>query len=407
MIAERPIPGSARETAGRPLRVLYLTQIFPQPGDPSRGTYNFNTAVNLAHDCEIRVLSPVPWWERVRRPHTLLAGAASELDGLRVDYPTWWSVPRGTALHARALARSLQGRVRGLRREFPFDVVLVSCAYPDATAAAHLAAAAGVPLVTLVMGSDINEMPRNPALRPQIVRTLLQSHRVVAVSAALRERILELGIPAGQVVVQHNGVDGARFHIRGRDELRSRLGLPHDRRLVVYVGNLREEKGVEVLVEAAARVCAGGPADVDFAIVGGGPLFEKLRARIDALGVGGRIRLPGKLPNEQVPDWIGAADVFCLPSFREGCPNVILEALACGRPVVATEVGGIPELLGAENGVMVPAGDAGRLEDGLRRALARAWDPAALRATVPCLSWREYAATVRKLLEHAVQTGVP
>jgi glycosyltransferase involved in cell wall biosynthesis len=230
----------------------------------------------------------------------------------------------------------------------------------------------------------------------------------VAVSAALGERVVELGIPRGRVVVQHNGVDGAAFTLRDRREARARLGLPPDRTLVCCVGNVKPEKGVDVLVEAMRVLDRElGEHGVDLAVVGAPYGTEKYdaeqRARVRALGLGERIRFHGKQLFEDIPFWMSACDVLALPSRREGCPNVVLEALASGRPVVASRVGGVPELLDEKNGVLVPADDPAALARALQHVLARPWDEEALRASVECLSWDAVGRTYRDLLSAVVE----
>ncbi|HTE17220.1 MAG TPA: glycosyltransferase, partial [Armatimonadota bacterium] len=317
--------------------------------------------------------------------------------------PTYWSLPRARPAHAWGMYASLRPYLGRLRREFPFDVILAAWAYPDAAAAARLADAAGCPLVSMVLGSDINEFAGHPSLRGQIQRALRRSQRVVAVSGALRERVVDLGIAPERVIVQHNGVDGERFAPRDRHEARYRLDLPRDRRLLCYIGNFVQEKGVTVLVEAMHGLVRSGMREVSLLMVGSGPLEEQLRTRVRALGLEDSVRFCGRRPHNEIPSWMTAADVLCLPSFREGCPNVVLEALASGRPVVASAVGGVPELLDERNGVLAPAGDAEALARGMRSAVERQWDADALRATVQFLSWRQYGLTLHASLTGAVE----
>jgi glycosyltransferase involved in cell wall biosynthesis len=299
--------------------------------------------------------------------------------------------------------RSLRPHVRKLRRDFPFDAILAAWAYPDGVAAAHLAAEWDCPLVTMTLGSDINEMPHDPALKRQIQWGLGRSQRVVAVSSALRDAVVELGIPAEKVIVQRNGVDGERFMPRDRGEARAELGLAANRPLVVYIGNFKPEKGVDVLVDAMGR---RDRLDVDLAMVGSGPLETILRERAASLGIESKIRFCGRRPHDEIPRWMAAADVICLPSYREGCPNVVLEALAAGRPVVASRVGGVPELLNDETGVLVPAGDPEALAQSLQAALARCWEPESLRASVSCLSWNQFGGRLGDTLQAAIiETG--
>ena len=145
-----------------------------------------------------------------------------------------------------------------------------------------------------------------------------------------------------------------------------------------------------MLIEAMRGVRSGCRKDIVLAVVGGGGLEAELRAKVDACGLAPQVKFYGRRPHEEVPDWISACDVLCLPSFREGCPNVVLEALASGRPVVASAVGGVPELINSKTGVLVPAGEAAALADALIQAVDCLWDPSVLRDSVPYLSWNEF-----------------
>jgi glycosyltransferase involved in cell wall biosynthesis len=170
--------------------------------------------------------------------------------------------------------------------------------------------------------------------------------------------------------------------------------------VIGYVGNIRPVKGSDVLIEAMDHLVKQiGNQDAELWIIGSGEIEAQVRARTTALGLDSRVRFLGRQPHEAIPRWMSAVDVFCLPSRNEGCPNVILEALASGKPVVASRVGGIPELLteGA-NGYLVPPEDPAALARALDQALARTWDPAALRASVQFLSWDAVAVTYKKLL---------
>lgn len=384
--------------ASTPGRALLLSNLFPSSREPTRGVFNRQGFHALSHQCEVRVVAPLPWWSRIRRPRELFRAPSESILGMPASYPSYWSVPGRPAFHAQGMYYSLRGEVRRLRREFPFEVILAAWAYPDGVAAAHLARELQVPLVTMVLGSDVNEVPRDPALRGQVAAGLKAASRVITVSGALRDRVVELGVAPERVVVQRNGVDGERFHIRSRSEARRRLGLPDQAPLVCYVGNLFPEKGPQVLIEAMRELREAGHPEINLAVVGGGGLEAELRAKVEAYGLGACVRFHGRRPHDEVPDWISAGDVLCLPSFREGCPNVVLEALASGRPVVASAVGGVPELLCADTGFLVPPGDSRALADALAAAVARSWNPEVLRGSVECLSWDEFGAALYRTL---------
>jgi len=384
-------------------RVLILSNLYPSPHVPTRGTFNLQGFRALSAYCATRIVVPVLWWERARRPLEWLVTPRSKATGIEAVYPSCWHVPQVHPLHPWTMHASVSGYVRRIHREFPFDAILASWACPDGVAAARLAQEFNCPVVTMVLGTDVNALAAHPGLRRPLEWGLQQAAKVITVSGALRDRVVELGVAPERVLVQHNGVDGERFRIRDSQAARKRLGLAPERRLVTFVGNLVHEKGVDVLIEAMGELRGPGDDTLDLALVGAGGMAETLRQRADALGIGQRVRFCGRRPHEEIADWITAADLFCLPSRREGCPNVVLEALASGRPVVASRVGGLPELVTDESGVLVPSENPSALADGLRAALERAWQPEALRATVPCLSWDEFGRTLHETLETAIQ----
>ena len=384
------------------MRALLFTHLFPSRYEPMRGVYNLRGFEALASFCDVGIVVPVAVWRRVRRPRDWGRRVVESHEGLSADYPTFWTVPRiGMLMHPEAMYRSARGRVHELNKERRFDVILGAFAYPDVVAAARLAQEMDLPLVAFVLGSDMNELAQRPELRNQIRAALLQANSVVAVSAGLRSRVLELGIPPDRAIVQHNGVDGECFQIRDSHAARRTLGIPVDERVICFVGNLVPEKGPDVLIDAVARLCASGISDLRILFVGEGQKDE-LRSKAGALGISERVSFLGRLSSPEVAVCMSAADVQCLPSRREGCPNVVLEALASGRPVIGSQVGGVPELLSDRNGIMVPPDDPDALAAAIATALQRKWDPAELRASVPSLTWKDLGRALHNELTRAV-----
>jgi glycosyltransferase involved in cell wall biosynthesis len=386
------------------MRVLLFSNHYPASDAPTRGTYNHHIFNALGKWCDIRVVGPIAWWTRTRRIRELFIAPRESRFGLDAAFPTFFSIPGAAALHGHATSISLAAHLARLHREFPWDVVVGSNAYPDGVGAADVAAVSRAPLVQNVIGTDVNELPERPALGRQIRAALRRAQRVVAVSRHMADRVVALGIPRDRVVAQHNGVDGTTFAPRDRAEARKRVGLDHRGPVIVYVGNVKIGKGVGVLVDSMAPLIRRhGREGALLCIVGSGEAEAEIAARVRDLGLQSNIRLAGRQLHTEVPFWISAADILCLPSFMEGCPNVVLEALASGRGVVATRVGGIPELLrDGETGILVPPGNPVALAAGLAKALARPWDPAIQRASVEHLSWEGVARAYHDIIEAAV-----
>lgn len=356
------------------MRILIVTSQFPIAGEPNRGRPVLQTVRELARIAQVRVLSPVAAYPRWARPRSYLyraPGTPETLGDLDVRYLPYPALPAlSRPFNGAACARVLHAPLR----EFAPDVVLSYWLYPDAYGALLAARRAGVPQVAGARGSDLRV---RDAVSRMLTRPVVRNaRRLLVVSEDLgRVAVDRYGADPARIRVIPNGCDAAIFHPRDRAAARAVLGIPHDARLVVYVGRLVPEKGLRELADAAQAMAAGDPG-LHLALVGEGPMRTELETRLVPLGT--HVRFAGAQGPQTVAQWMAAADVVTLPSYSEGHPNVLVEALACGRPVVATPVGGIPEVVDDTCGLLVPVRDAAALADGLRQALAREWDTAAL-----------------------------
>jgi glycosyltransferase involved in cell wall biosynthesis len=328
--------------------------------------------------------------------------AQETVDGVTVRHPRFLFVPKlGAALAPDLYVASLWPGLRALRGKV--DVVLGCWAFPDGVAAIRLAGMLGAASVVKVHGSDLNVLARQEPFRRVMTRTLPKVGRLVAVSRPLAETAVELGVPAERVEIVRNGLDREVFRIRDRAAMRAELGIHPGARWILYVGGLHRTKGVADLLEAFDRL-APACADLHLALVGDGP--EAALVRQAAERHPGRVVMAGALPAERVARWMGACDVVTLPSWNEGTPNVILEAFASGRRVVATRVGGIPDLVDSpELGTLVDARDVPALAEALARAAHASYDPEPLTAAAP-YGWPESAARLLEVLTAAVRERV-
>ncbi len=388
------------------LRVLALTKIFPNPRQPLGAAFNRQQFAALARRADLQVVVPVQWFpgaarfgDRTEAGKLARVPAYDWVDGMFVRYPRVFHVPRVDYPAAAGLyLASLFPLVRRLCRDV--DVVLGSFIYPDGIAAAWMARLLGLPSVVYALGSDVNVVPDIAGVPAQLRWTLPRVNRVVAVSRDLAARTVALGAPADKVVVIPNGVDRTIFFPQDRATARRELGLPEDGRLVLFVGRLEPIKGIDELLPAFTKLAAADPT-VRLALIGDGAL----RARCDraAADLPGRILVPGGRPLPEVARWLAAADLLVLPSWNEGTPNVILEALAAGRPVVASRTGGIPDLITApELGTLSPPRDATALAVALREVLDRPSDPTTISAR-GTVSWQESADQLLEVLHSATR----
>ncbi|TXH77473.1 MAG: glycosyltransferase family 4 protein [Lysobacteraceae bacterium] len=357
------------------MRILVVTSQFPIVGEPNRGRPIHQTVRELSKLADVRVLSPVAQYPSWATPRSYLFRAADPgflVPGCDTRYVTYPALPMISRPFNGWLCA---GALHAPLREFAPDVVLSYWLYPDAFGAMRSAARARLPLVVGARGSDLRV---RDAVSRRLTRPVVQNaQRVLVVSEDLgRVAVAAYAADAARIRVISNGCDASIFHPRNRGDARDALGIDTKTELVTYVGRLVPEKGLRELLDAMRMLAAERP-DLQMAFVGEGPMRGELEARI-AADPALRVRLVGAQGPMQVAEWMAASDLVTLPSYSEGHPNVLVEALACGRPVVATPVGGIPEVVDATTGVMIAARDPQALAAGLREALSRHWDAAAL-----------------------------
>lgn len=372
------------------LRVLTLSTLFPDATRPNFGIFVERQTLGLAAspETEVRVVAPVglPPFPLSTHPAYRPLAALPRLEqwkGLTVDRPRFHNVPATAGrFHAPLLERALVPLLHRIRRDFAFDVIDTSFFFPDGPAAVGLGRRFGVPVSIKARGADIHHWGRARATGAQIRAAGRGADGLLAVSAALRDDMIALGMPPDRIAVHHTGVDQDRFHPDRR--------TPAERPLVVSVGALIPRKGHDIVIDAVA----GLPA-VTLKIAGDGPERAALQRRIDAAGVGDRITLLGAVAHDALPPLIAAADVMALASSSEGLANAWVEALASGTPIVVTEAGGAKEVVDRATAGRV----VDRTPDAFRSAIAdllAAPPPrAAVRAAAARFTWERNAQTLR------------
>ena len=373
-------------------RIALVTPNLPVPHDLARGRYIHATAAELSKLADVRVFLPQVRYPRLPaalRPRTFVHGLVGDgyrLPGIDLQAYTYPALP--------GLSRLGNGVVGALAlaphlRAFAPDLVLAYWVYPDGHAAVRAARALGVPCIVGARGSDVHQ--RSGILRWLTKRTLAGADAVLTVSQAMRRAVIDgYGVAPARVDCIVNGIDTAVFQPRDRDGTRSFLGIRPDARLVAYVGRMVETKGLRELLAAFAELAAGDPR-VELALVGHGVMDAELRALAAASGLGERIHFPGGMEPSGVARWLAACNVLALPSWSEGYPNVLVEAIASGRPVVASDVGGAAEIVAPGNGLLVPPRDAPALAAALAEALERDWDAQAMSRAMS-RGWDQVAA---------------
>jgi glycosyltransferase involved in cell wall biosynthesis len=326
------------------------------------------------------------------------------VEGLTIVHPRYLVVPKtARAVQGRSYAAQLERALAAMGPSFVPDAIFATWAYPDLYAAVQVGTRRGLPVIGKVVGSDVNLLPRL-GLGPQLRFALHNADRVFGICADLSAKAIALGARPERCSVVYNGLDLDHFPMRDRDACRARLELPSGIELLLYVGNLKHVKGVDVLV-AAFELVARRRASARLALIGDGPMLPALRAQATAAGIGERVLFLGRRPHVEVGNWMSAADVFVLPSRSEGLPNVVWESVACGTPVVASRVGGVPEAFDPEfAGALVEPEDAEALANAIVSILERPLSRPAVRASLSARSWSEVGDETMRVIEEAVRT---
>lgn len=374
----------------RPIRLLTFSTLYPNAANASHGVFVENRLRHLIADGRVtsRVVAPVPWAPAgLPLPEDYAQAAAAPRTevrhGITVDHPRYLVVPKiGMNWTPSSLLRAGRKAVRDLARQgYDFDVIDAHYFYPDGVAAARLAAELGKPLTITARGTDISLIPEFPAPRRMIVEAAAQADGIITVCAALKDGLVKLGAAPDKIRVLRNGVDLVTFRRGDRAAARAALGL--DRPTLLSVGHLIERKGHDLIIRAMLEL-----PEMVLLIAGEGPEGDVLRALARDLGVADRVRFLGRLPHEALRDVYEAADILVLASSREGWANVLLEAMACGTPVVASNVWGTPEVVEApEAGELMDERSAAGVARGVRRLMARLPDRAMTRAYAEQYSW--------------------
>ncbi len=329
------------------IRLLTFTTLYPNDRRPNHGIFVENRLRHLVASGEVSttIVAPVPWFpsQSARFGDWALNASVTPREirhGFVVHHPRYPVIPKfgmsvGPYLLYRAALRFMQ---RMLADEKHVDAIDAHYIYPDGVAAVWLGERLGIPVVITARGTDVSLIPQYAVPRRLIRRTIDGAAALIGVSAAIKAALVELGAPPDKVTVLRNGVDTLLFRPVDRAQARAALGIV--RPTLISVGLLIERKGHHRVIEAMTQL-----PEFDLAIVGEGPERGRLTALIDRLGLASRVRLLGSRPHAELPMLYGAADALVLASSREGWANVLLESMACGTPVVASNIWGNPEVV--------------------------------------------------------------
>ncbi len=383
---------------------MVFSSLFPSGAQPGAGLFIRERMFRVGAQLPVQVVAPAPWFPfhgllRRWRPGFRPALPSHENQrGVDVWFPRFLSLPGALKrLDGFFMALGAWPRMRSLQRAGALDLIDAHFAYPDGYAATLLARWLKVPVTITLRGTEVRHAG-DPALAPKLRVALQRASRVFAVSDSLRQVALALGAGADKVQVVGNGVDLAKFHPVPRAEARQALGIAAAAPVLVSVGGLVERKGFHRVIELLPALRERHP-DLIYLVVGGpspeGDMGEALRALAQAKGLHDAVRFLGPLAPEELRGPLSAANVFVLATRNEGWANVFLEAMACGLPVVTTDVGGNAEVVcRPELGSVVPFGDAQGLQAAISQALNQPWDVSAIRRHAQANTWDQRVQTL-------------
>lgn len=377
------------------LRVLTLSSLFPDRSRPNFGIFVERQTLGLAAhpDVELQVIAPIglPPWPLTRAPQyrTLAKLPASEQwKGVPVARPRFLNIPgTGGRFHVPQLARALTPLLDKMRRDFPFDVIDASFFFPDGPAAVALGRRYGVPVSIKARGADIHHWGTAPGTAAQVVAAGRAVDGMLAVSRAMRDDMIALGIPGDRIAVHHTGVDMARFAPRDQAAAKAALGV--DGPLVASVGALIPRKGHDIVIDAVTTL-----PGVHLLIAGDGPERANLHAQIERAGVSDRIRLLGSVPHGDLPPLLAAADVMALASSTEGLANAWVEALASGAPLVIPDAGGAAEVVTCPQAGRIVARNAAAFAEAINELLTNPPPRDQVRACAAGFTWEANTAAL-------------
>lgn len=376
------------------MKIQILSNLFPVPWAPNRAAFNRQQFENLAKSCEVRIIVIIPWLERLKNRGKAVARINNRI---AIDYIWYLYLPKvARFLYPASLMLTLIFKIWSIRKFQP-DVLLLSWAYPDAVAGTILSRILGKPAVIKIHGSDINLHLEHSSRAAQIRWSMRKAKAVISVSKALALKLVDLGVPESKIHVIYNGVNQSMFRPMDKSVARKSLQLDDKRALLLFIGNLIPEKGCIDLLTAFEGLAAQH-SNIDLVYIGSGGSSEYINSRVEELDLRGRIRLLGSLSHDKLATWINACDLVTLPSYNEGVPNVLLEAMACGIPVVASRVGGIPEVVPEHAGLLHEPGDTIELSRALLGGLNRSWDSQAIAASMGDFTWEKNSSQVSALL---------
>lgn len=350
-------------------KVLIVTNLYPVPWGPNRASFNKQQFDRIALEKSTALIILLPWTEWMKH-----RSECTSSDLLR--YCPYFYIPKvGRRLVPFFQFISLLFFIPWIKKYNP-SVLYSAWAFPDSVGVSMLNSFLKLPFFVKVHGTDVNENTQYLSRKKLMNKWLSKAKNIFCASNALSEKLQDIGIPKNKLCVNYNGVNSDIFYPCENQ-------IPNK---IVFVGSLIETKGVKELIDAFLELSLNLP-DVSLNIIGEGPLKPYLAEKISEKGL--NVNLLGSIPLIDVAKEVRTSGLLVLPSYREGVPNVVLEAFASGVPVVATNVGGIPEVVNENVGVLVNAQNTHELSKAIMKAMTTSWDKNVILGHAKQFSWKD------------------
>lgn len=383
------------------MRILFISSQFPNSLEPNRGVFSFQIARELASFADVRVIAPLPslgWIKGVDRFKKYKTGlhvpAIEQLSSILVHHPHYLALPGMGLFHQWSYEVVLRELLHKIQDEWPFDVVNCHWLFPDGVAIQRICNQINTPVMLTPLGTDLNKYCDFKLRKHFIGKALTNAQKVSVLNEQMKNKCLGLGVSEGQLTIIPNGVDLEKFCIMDKSSCRKRINIDPEIKMLLFVGSLVTVKNIATLLYAFAALYKRNlVVDTKLYIVGGGFLEKDLKILADDLRVSKNTVFVGPVLHNDLPIWMNSADCLCLPSLSEGHPNVMMEALACGIPVVGSRVGSIPDFVNSknDNGFTIEPTNSNDIADKLQLCLKREYNRNGIRQSVIAHSWSNCA----------------
>ena len=381
------------------MKIVSISHMFPNSVNRNLGVFVKERLLHVARKVDLTMIAPVPSFPFIDSTRKYAGYTTIQLqevcDGLPVFHPHYFMIPKYFKfLDATFYEKSLRLFIKKILAETDCQVLDVHWVYPDGFAALEWARRYNKKVVVTVRGNEAIHYYQDTALRKKIINKMQLFDHIISVSEDLKNKLVnEYKVSPEKITVIHNGVDRAKFKPMDKAYARSKCGLIDNCKYILAISRLSSEKGLEFLLKAMGSLTTD---NVRLVLIGDGPLYNSLNEYACNSNLSGKVQFVRSVPHEDLCHWYNAADVLCLSSLWEGCPNVVIEALACGTPVVSSSVGSVPDFVNDCCGMLVPAGDAESLAKALDKVLNLDWDQKTI-SMIPSL--REWSAVADDVID--------